>query len=94
MKPRASRARKQSRSERTLKPRGVFSVRFSEHELATLRVAAANAGASLAALVRQIVVAAVDRPQSSVFILGSQSGASARAQVFGEIEHENLWLTS
>lgn len=91
MAVRASKTRK-VRSQ-VSKPRGVFSVRFSEDELKTLRRAAANVDETLAGLVRQLAVAGVAR-QGSVFILGSQSDTSARAQLFGEVGRENLWLTS
>jgi hypothetical protein len=93
MKRKPVRARKESKIKQS-RARGVFSVRFSDHELNALRSTAASTGASLAGLVRQIVATAVDRPQASMFILGSQSGASAHAQLFGEVEHKNVWLTS
>jgi uncharacterized protein (DUF1778 family) len=94
MKAKPLRARKQSRIEHTSKPRGVFSVRFSEHELTTLRKAAAISGDSLAGWVRQTVVAAVTLPQANVFILGSQSDATTRAQVFSEDDRKDVWLNS
>jgi hypothetical protein len=89
----ASKSPKRS-TVKSSKPREVFSVRFSEHELASLRKAAASNGASLAGWVRQTAVAAIDHSQPYIYILGSQSDASARAQVFSEDDRENVWMTS
>lgn len=61
--------------------REVFSVRFSPQELLRLRTEAAARGATLAALVRDVVMSSIDREPGEVVILGSNSGPASYARI-------------
>lgn len=62
-------------------PRSVFSVRFSPDELEKLRIASEARGATLAGLVRKLVMDAVARVAGSPTLIETESRTSSPSSV-------------